>query len=220
MTGLLRISVLLATVVCLGCGAPALAADGANNTILLAQPLDAGGAPTSATIEVLGDADWYSFDTAPGVTMDGVEIQKTNKACGVQGSLFGTSGDRIGGVLVGDERTEALRLISPVAQRYFVMIDDATLFFCTGADYTLRLLPSEPVEPAQVGTAAAHARNPLGCVTDTGVIDQLTYRVRQDIARLHLATTASKRKSWRSRLKHDKRTLKSWRAQANRDCGP
>jgi hypothetical protein len=210
---------LVAAAVCLACAAPAQAADGLNNTLLQAEPLDAGGAPTSAAIDVLGDNDWYSFDTAPGVTMDSVQIQKTNTGCGVQASLFGTAGDRLGGVLVGDNRTETLRLISPNAQRYFVMVDDGTLLFCTGADYTLRLLPSQPIETSDVNATATHSRNPLGCVTDTGVVDQLTYRVRQDKARLRQATTASKKTSWRRRLSHDKRNLTAWRGLARRDCG-
>jgi hypothetical protein len=210
---------LVATALCLACATPASAADGLNNSLLQAQPLDWGGAATSAAVDALGDNDWYSFDTAPGVTIDAVEIQKTNKGCGVQGSLFGAAGDRLGGVLVGDGRTEALRLVSPVAQRYFVMIDDGTLLFCTGAEYSVRLLPSEPIDAGEVGTAARHARNPLGCVTDTGVIDQLTYRVRQDRARLHQATSSSKKTSWRKRLKQDKRNLKAWRGLAKRDCG-
>jgi hypothetical protein len=209
---------LLATALCLSCAAPALAADGPNSTLLQAEPLDSGGAATSAAIDVLGDNDWYSFDTAPGVTMDSVEITKTNTGCGVQASLVGTAGDRLGGVLVGDGRTEVLRLVSPVAQRYYVMIDDGTLVFCTGAEYTVRLLPSEPIEASQVGTSARHARDPLGCVTETGVVNQYTYRVRQDKVRLRQATTASKRTSWRRRLGQDKRSLKSWRALAKRDC--
>jgi hypothetical protein len=209
---------LVAIALCLSCAAPALAADGPNNTLLQAEPLDSGGAATSAAIDVLGDNDWYSFDTAPGVTMDSVEITKTNTGCGVQASLFGTAGDRLGGVLVGDNRTETLRLVSPVAQRYFVMIDDGTLFFCTGAEYTVRVLPSQPVEAGQVGTSARHARDPLGCVTETGVVNQYTYRVRQDKARLRQATTASQRTSWRRRLRADKRTLQNWRGLTKRDC--